>query len=174
MATETADDWTLLGRASREPAALATLFERHRDTVFRFAYGRLRDEDAANEATQEVFLRLAKLGRPMLRRAKFTTWLYQVTRNVAVDEIRRRARESGEPLLAEPRVEESATANAELNVVLRILETLPDRQREVFALRMLEGWSVGDTARAMGVSEGSVKTHLHRALNAVRQKLEAS
>jgi RNA polymerase sigma-70 factor (ECF subfamily) len=52
------------------------------------------------------------------------------------------------------------------------LRALPRRQREAFTLRVLEELDVTDTARAMGCSEGSVKTHLSRARDALRKRLE--
>ncbi len=54
----------------------------------------------------------------------------------------------------------------------QIIESLPRRQREAFILRLLEGWDIRTTARVMGCSEGSIKTHLSRALHALRQQME--
>ena len=55
---------------------------------------------------------------------------------------------------------------------MAVMGTLPERQRQTFHLRMLEQWSTEDTAAAMGITTGSVKTHLQRALQAVRTQLE--
>ncbi len=168
------DDWALLARVRRDPAALGELFQRHRDAVFRFAYARTRHIEDANEITQEVFLRLAGYRRPVFRRARFTTWLYRVTVNLAVDEWRRRNRASEVPLheYAESSAPSSAEAHTDLERVLGVMETLSERQREAFELRILEQWSLKETAAAMGISSGSVKTHLYRALSAIRKQLE--
>lgn len=172
--TPPVDDWTLLAVAGEERSALETLFRRHRDLVFRIAYARLRDVDAANDLTQEVFLRLARHRRPVFRGGRFTTWLYRVTANLAADEWRRRRRQpvACEGSLPDEGRESMAAEQVDLARVLAILARLPRRQREAFELRILEAWSVAEAAAAMGVTEGSVKTHLHRALNTVRRELE--
>lgn len=173
MSSPPADDWDLLASVRRDPTALDTLFRRHRDTVFRFAYARLQNEDDANDLTQEVFLRLGSYRRPVFRRARFSTWLYRVTANLAADEWRRRQRVT---TVAGNDEEAEAPANPaaakDLDRVLALLPELPERQRETLVLRILEGWSVAETAAAMGISNGSVKTHLHRALESVRRQLE--
>ena len=165
------DDWHLLARARKDTQALAELFYRHRDTVFRFAMARCGDEDLANDITQELFLRLASYRRPVFRRARFSTWLYRVTANIATDAWRRSAPRDLEPY-EEPVTASGHEARADLERVLATMADLPERQRDVFHLRVLEQWSVEETAAALGISPGSVKTHLHRALGAVRAKLE--
>ncbi len=62
----------------------------------------------------------------------------------------------------------------DLERLSRILRALPRRQREAFILRLLEGWDVRTTARIMGCSEGSIKTHLSRALHTLRKQMGAS
>ena len=167
------DDWSLLARAGKDPGALAELFRRHRDSAWRFALARCGDPDLASDITQELFLRLADYRRPVFRKAKFTTWLYRVTANLAVDEWRRQTRsEAGEFDERMRPVESGAEQQADLARVMAVMGTLPERQRQAFHLRMLEQWSTEDTAAAMGITTGSVKTHLQRALQAVRTHLE--
>ena len=116
------DDWYLLARARKDPQALADLFYRHRDTVFRFAMARCGDEDLANDITQELFLRLASYRRPVFRRARFSTWLYRVTANIATDQWRRRA-----PAITEPYAEAEAASGDEARADLdRVIATMGD------------------------------------------------
>ncbi len=165
------DDWQLLSRSRQDPEALAELFRRHRDTVFRFAMARTGDEELANDITQELFLRLATYRRPVFRKARFSTWLYRVTANIATDQWRRSKPQLAEPL-QEPAAPGAEEAGADLDRVLAVMGELPRRQREVFHLRILEQWPEEDTAAALGINKGSVKTHLHRALGAIRTQLE--
>ena len=175
MTSQQDDDWALLARARREPDALEALFRRHRDTVFRFALARCADEDLAHDISQELFLRLAEYRRPVFRRAKFSTWLYRITSNLAVDSWRKQARHQDLPAIdAVTAIDGDAETHTDLARVMAIMRELPDRQRQTFHLRILEQWSTEDTATAMGISTASVKTHLQRALGAVRTQLEDS
>lgn len=164
-------DWDLLNRLGRDPAALEVLFRRHRDFVFRLAWSRIRDHHLAEEVTQEVFYRIAKGRKPFFKGAKFRTWLYRVVCNQVSDQCRKSARML--PLDAEPVATTAAPeTSTDLQQIIAALPDLPDRQREVFLLRMLEGFSTRETAKALKISPGSVKTHLHRAT--VRLRAEFS
>ncbi|MEM8934681.1 MAG: RNA polymerase sigma factor [Acidobacteriota bacterium] len=161
------DDWRLLLDGDA-PDRIGLLFERHRDYVYRLAWGFVSDPSLAEDVTQEVFLRLARK-RPHWRpRARFTTWLYRVTLNVSRELGRRARKEPPTTDTVDPTISAPDPALADLQVALA---RLPDRQREAVVLRHLEGLSTRETAQVMGCREGSVKTHLHRALAALRDLL---
>lgn len=166
------DDWRLLTAPCGGEDGLGLLFTRHKDYVYRLAWGFLGSRSLAEDVTQEVFLRLAKGRSRWWPRAKFRTWLYQVTLNTA-REFRRRRQRDAQPLTDEALERQTAPdpptlARADLS---RALDLLPQRQREVVVLRFYEGLSTKETARIMRCREGTIKSHLHRALATLRQAL---
>jgi len=166
-----ADDWHLLIEVGDE-GALGILFERHKDYVFRLACGFLGERELAEDVTQEVFLRLAKGRRRWSRRAKFTTWLYTMTRNTSHELRRGRQRQMRLMDQAEAPPQVLPAADPAVPVELyRLLDTLPPRQREIVMLRYLEGMNTREAAAAAGCSQGTVKVHLHRALSQMRRRL---
>ncbi len=171
MPDSTANDWALLNE--RTPEALNELFIRHRDFVFRVALSRLQSRDTAEDVAQDVFMRLLTLKRRLLDRASFRTWLYRVTCNAAADRIRQQGRlvaltEPMEQGADEPYAERLTLVNA-----LQLLNKLPERQRDAVMLRCFEHYSTNETADLMGISGGSVKTHLHRGLARLRELLDS-
>ncbi|MBU6421866.1 MAG: RNA polymerase sigma factor [Gammaproteobacteria bacterium] len=159
--------------------------------AFRIAQLALRNPDDALDAVQDAMLQLAKryAQRP---ENEWPPLFYRILQSRIRDCQRRRAvrnrvlsffggqREAEDdppdPIEAAPDLagrepgEEVAQAAA-MQVLETALDALPGRQREAFMLRILEGLDVADTARSMGCSEGSVKTHLSRAVHSLRQSL---
>ncbi len=163
------EDWQLLSDAV---SGLDELFERHKDYVFRLAWGFLGEAQQAEDVTQEVFLRLAKGRKRFRRRGKLRTLLYQITLNTC-REVRRRQARAGR--LANELTEITDVAamplDPRLTDLTRALDGLSERQREAVVLRFYEGLDTRETAQVMGCREGSVKSHLHRALGALRLAL---
>ncbi len=165
------DDWALV-RAG-DDAALTVVFARHKDFVYRLAWGFTGDAGLAEDVTQEVFLRMFERHGRWRRRAKFRTLLYRITANTARELVRRRDRGS----VADDARTTSATQVeprpvGELADLSVALAGLPARQREVVVLRHLEGLSTRETATALGCRPGTVKAHLHRAFAALRRILD--
>jgi len=139
------------------------------------AWSTTREAALAEDVTQEVFLRISCGYRRWRPRAAFRTWLYRVVVNTARELVRRHRRlASNQDLGSAGRAEPSvASPDASLTDLTRALRSLPERQREVVILRYLEGMSTRETAQAMRCRAGTVKTHLHRALRALRNNFAA-
>ncbi|MEM6574947.1 MAG: RNA polymerase sigma factor [Pseudomonadota bacterium] len=172
MTAATDDDWDLASRA--DPEAMDQLFRRHRDFVFRVLLSQTGSPASAEDLTQEVFLRVATRRKPFFKGARFTTFLFRIAANLARDQQRRLRREVAlEEHHQEPAPHVPETAAGEDAALLRTLATalarLPERQRDVIIFRELEGLSNDETARALGISGGSVKTHRSRALKQLRK-----
>ncbi len=173
-------DWALLKDAKTSASSFSELFERHRDYVFRIAWG-FAGERHAEDITQEVFVRILRQRRRWTRRAKFTTLLYQVALNTAREVRRGHGREVLVDLSdadaqgpVPPNLLRSEPVGSAAADLAKALASLSNRQREVVVLRHLEGLSTKEAAQVMGCGEGSVKVHLHRGMTALKTFLEAS
>lgn len=158
-------------------ARFATFAATHRERAVRLAWRILRgDRAAAEDVAQDAFVRAYRgLGR-FRDEAALDTWFYRVLVRQAYSHLRWRAvrnrfggpaPEEGPPDLSEP----------EGDPVLRrrigdALGALPRTQRDAFLLVHLEGFTVRETAAILGKAPGTVKSHLHRALTALRRRLE--
>ena len=169
MISDGRDDWALLARASFDRRALQILFERYKDYVYRLACGLLTDQSLADDVVQSVFLRLQEKKFNLQPKAKFTTWLYQFALNISRETGRKKTTLPAAvyAYAAEP---DEVAANDAGNEVInfydlqKALAQIPQRQREVFILRYLEGFSTRETAQIVACHEGTVKTHLARAV----------
>ncbi|MGH8191031.1 MAG: RNA polymerase sigma factor [Rhodanobacteraceae bacterium] len=158
--------------------------------AWRIAEIALRDPDEALDVVQDAMLRLVRhySGKPaaewtplfwgILRRritdiqrhrAVRNRVLVWAGRNVTDDDGELPAWEAPDLGPDPPRALASRQAHAAMSKAIR---ALPRRQQQAFLLRVLEGLSVANTAKAMGCSDGSVKTHLSRAMEALRRQLE--
>lgn len=173
-------DQALRDFVAGDRSAFETLVRAHQDRVYRLALGLLGSREDAHDATQEVFLRAYRTLPGWRFEARLTTWLHAVTVNVVREERRRRGSEWRKrsrfgalvaPLLPWQRPDEAARAEAEELGLL--VAALPPRQREVVVLRVYEGLSVGETAAALAIPPGTVKSNLFKALRSLRRRLAA-
>ena len=144
--------------------AFDELFPRAVRLAHRLLGDRAAAEDVAAEAMARAYARWPKVSVLPYRDG----WLLKVATNLAIDRLRRRP----------PEVWPSVAADFEDGVELRLalnaaLLTLAPRQREAVALRYLGGLSDREVALALGISLGSVKTHIHRGLKGLRSRLGA-
>ena len=161
---------------SGDAAAYDAIVRRFQDRVFRLACVWLYDEQSAQDAAQEVFVRGFKGLRSFRFRSTPFTWLYRTTRNVCNEFNRAR---TAEPLDDEPQDPNSAPERdvsqyESARQVRQLVAGLPDRQREVVVLRIFEDMSVKETAQSMGCREGTVKALLHKATEQLKTKMQIS
>lgn len=167
-----ADD-ALVRRARKgDDSAYTLLVERYQDRLFRLAKAMLYRSEFAEDAAQEVFIRAyTGLGRFRFGSSVYT-WLYATLRNVCREYNRREttARQTIASELSDASADPARIVDASerLDSVMEKIRGLPDRQRDVVLLRVFEGLSVAETARILRCREGTVKTHLHRAMLALR------
>ncbi|MEO6925691.1 MAG: RNA polymerase sigma factor [Rhodanobacter sp.] len=176
--------------ARETPASLDAFLAQVERRAFRMAELQLRQREDAMDAVQDAMLRLVR----HYRDKPATEWaplFWGILRRRIVDLQRRRKVRSivvgwlggghdgdGDELPAWEPVDPGQDPLGRLHDVesyadmSAAMQKLPTRQREAFILRMLEGLDVAETARAMGCAEGSVKTHLSRAMHQLRNQLE--
>lgn len=145
--------------------AFDELYRTHRDWVHGLAWRFTGVEEDALDVLQETFLYLVRKLPTLELRAKLTTFLYPVVKHLAADARRRRGRlEEDEAALEVVRDESGASSD-----LADLVRGLPAGQRETVLLRFADGLSVEETAAALGVPEGTVKSRLHHALRALRE-----
>ena len=134
-------------------------------TATRLAHDRGTGEDLAAEALARAYADWRKLRR----HPNPDAWLMTVIGNLAIDQVRRNARQSPTPTAPPPdRLAEHATLRIDL---ADALEELTVRQRDVVLMRYLADMSETEVACALGLSNGAVKNHLHRATTKLRTRL---
>ncbi|MDF2141572.1 RNA polymerase sigma factor [Paenirhodobacter sp. CAU 1674] len=141
----------------------------------RFAYALLRDPEAADDLVQDCLERALSRWHLFRPEAALRPWLFQVLRNLHIDGMRARARRG--PHLAydeafSPAIDGGAEAAAHLGDVLAALDLLTLEQREVILLVGVEDFSYAETARILGVAQGTVMSRLARGRARLRALVE--
>ena len=177
----------LFREGSRE--AFEDLFSRHHRAIVRFAWRMTGDPSDAEEAAQEIFLRIARAAPTYLPTAKFTTWMYTIARRTTLNYLRD-TKENGEriPILPEgeggdgmypvqlpgpdDRNPEQVVWEAQLTARFRTaLGELPEGQRAAFVLNRGDGLSYEEAAQVLGVTVQAVKTRIFRAREMLLSRL---
>lgn len=183
---EDAEDIRLMGLASAgDMKAFEQLVERHQRLVVGTVGRMLGTNSDAEDIAQQVFVRVWKNLKRYEPRAKFTTWLLKITRNLVFNELRRRSRHPAGPLQSEtdeeerPLKDENATSpDASLlehelqEAVDAAIAQLPETQRMAVILRRYEELSYEQIAEALDQSVSAVKSLLFRARTELRENLK--
>ena len=156
-------------------AAFEALYHRYREWTVRLARHFTGEEDLALDVLQETFSYFLGRFPGFELRARMTTFLYPVVRHLALRARDRARRTVGDaPLAAAEDVTAADTSHSNSDSLLsrdlrRLMDELPEGQREAVLLRFVDGLSLEETARALGTPLGTVKSRLHLALARLRE-----
>ena len=174
------DDASLVEQARVDAEAFGALYDRYCDRIYRYVFRRLRNHEAAEDVTADIFLKVLRAidtYRPAV--APFSTWLYRIAANAVVDHTRgQRSTTSldGTTDAADPGtpVEELAISRAEAARVWEAVDNLTEAQRTAVTLRFGSDLPIADIAGRMDRTVGAVKLLLNRGLAAIRTQLDAA
>jgi RNA polymerase sigma-70 factor (ECF subfamily) len=172
-----------------DEASFELLLRKYRTPLVNFLYRMVRDVGVAEELAQEVFLRVYRAREDYAPSAKFTTWMFRIATNLALNSVRdnryRRmeismdqSADSGEedarPLEVPdraPTVEQELVARSRAEMILRAIHTLPEKQRAAVLLHKYQELDYDEIARVLECSESALKSLLFRAYETLRVEL---
>lgn len=190
MGSDVTDEELMLSFRGGDARAFATLVARHRAPVYNFILRLVGHPARAEDVLQETWLKVVRGAQDWQPKARFTTWVYTIARNLCVDAARKESYRQTESLDApigadgEGRAlgeqlpdghgtspDRGAYNNSVRPLIERALRSLPEEQREVFLLREYSGITFKEIAEVTGVPENTVKSRMRYALEGLRKKL---
>ena len=165
------------------------LLRKYRTPLVNFLYRMVRDSAAAEDLAQEVFLRVYRARKEYAPSAKFTTWMFRIATNVALNSVRdnrHRRMEISMDQTADigdeehpamevpdrrPTVEQQLVARGRSEMILRAIHALPEKQRAAVLLHKYQELDYDEIARILGCSESALKSLLFRAYETLRVEL---
>jgi RNA polymerase sigma-70 factor (ECF subfamily) len=179
------DETLMSDAAGGDVAAFGELVERHQVRLRRFIFRYIRDEHTATEIAQEAFMKAYEQRQRWVPKAKFTTWLFTIGRNLCIRELRKMSRrpypestatdESQDFLdtLAHGDVgpEETTDLSEQHIRAIEALAELPEIYRETVVLRVFENLPYAEIATITDAPVGRLRVRMHEALRKLREKL---
>jgi RNA polymerase sigma-70 factor, ECF subfamily len=183
------DAEVMLRVGSDDDAAYEYLVTKFHRPMIAFMYRMCRNQALAEELAQEVFLRVYRSRKSYAAEAKFTTWLYRIATNLAVNYARdNKVERSGRVVSLDEPDEETGTtldvADSKLNVEQQMLRrerllaikkqvlALPEKQRAAVLMHKYQGMDYREIAAVLKLSESATKSLLFRAYEALRERLK--
>ena len=164
--------------------AFDELMKRYERKIFGYLLRSVRNYEDAEELTLEVFFKAYRALSSWEPKAKFSTWLYTIASNQSIDYHRSKARHpvyvlEDEEVLETKLIANDLSSNPEKQVedmergriIREAVDELSSKQKEVFMLTRYEGLPIREVAETLGMAEGTVKIHLHRAMKKLQTLL---
>lgn len=163
-----------------DQAAFRRIVEEYRQQAFSMAFRIVCDEEEARDIVQESFIKIWQRMETYDMKQKFSTWMYKIVANCAIDRMRQINRHKLVSLdkvistidcinLDDTQVEVDNKETARL--IMWISEGLPEKQKIIFIMRDLQGVDSSEVQQILNLSETSVKSNLYHARRAIREKL---
>jgi RNA polymerase sigma-70 factor (ECF subfamily) len=192
LSREISDEALMIRFQRGDRTAFTALVRRHQTPLYNFAYRQMRVQSVAEDVVQDAFVRVVQNAAEFKHEARFTTWLYTITRNLCIDQMRKRAlrkhaslddakagksEEGDGPTLGEQTadtrasVEREATGTELKERIAKAVDALPDDQREVFLMREVANLPFKEIAEVTGVPENTVKSRMRYALERLQTAL---
>jgi len=174
------DDALMRAWVAGDADAFGQLYARHRERLYRFLLGQLRDPALVDEVFQDTWQRVVAAGADWRPDAAFATWLYRIARNRVADHWRARRHRPPAPDDADlrmARLEDPDTPERRFDALQRrrdlqrALDALPDEQREVVLLRLEQEFTLEEIGAITGVGRETVKSRLRYAMDKLRAAL---
>jgi RNA polymerase sigma-70 factor (ECF subfamily) len=187
--TEMDDAQVMLRVRDGDDAAFNYLVERYRRAMISFMYRMVHNSAIAEELSQEVFLRVYRSRTSYSADAKFTTWLYRIATNLAVNHARDNKHERPEVKASldetdedtglsmdladdRPNIEQEILRNERLRAIRKHVEALPERQRMAVMMHKYQELDYRQIAEVLHLSESATKSLLFRAYETLRENLK--
>ena len=170
MPVTSTDDATLLGAArDGDLDAFEALVRAHTPVVYAHALRFFGDATAAEDVTQEVWIKVFRSLGTFDERSRFTTWLYRIVRNACLDQVRagKRRPQTTDPLDVVPAPGDLADQVALSASLEAAMSTLPPEDRDALWAIALYGMTYAEAGESLGVPAGTVKSRVFRARRAL-------
>lgn len=176
---ERTDELLMEAYRDGDQSAFPLLVHRYRNLLYGYLMRMVNNSEIAEDCFQETFLRVHRKAHVYRTGARFKSWLYTIATRIAIDNLRRAARQPqtdsldpDDPIQMDHRdPSEDAARNELRQTVQAALETLPPKQRAALVLAYYQGHSYPEVAQIMGCSLSTVKTHMSRALKKLSSRL---
>jgi RNA polymerase sigma-70 factor, ECF subfamily len=172
-----------------DEASFDFLLQKYRTPLVNFLFRMVRDQATAEDLAQEVFLRVYRARKQYSPSAKFTTWLFRIATNLALNSVRDNRYRKMETSIDAPqsneeekvitrdlparemRIDEHLLEQARVDMIRRAVESLPEKQRVAVLLHKYEEMDYSEIARVLECSESALKSLLFRAYETLRVEL---
>jgi RNA polymerase sigma-70 factor (ECF subfamily) len=174
------DELDLVRRARQgDKEAFTLLYEGHFERIYRYIVTKIGNKPEAEDLTQQVFIRAYEsIGAYRHQGFPFSSWLFRIAHNQAVDFIRRDSKkptvylDETIPVAGSSNPEREVEIKLSMEKVTEASQGLSKAQREVISLRFAGGLSIAECAKTMGKSEGAIKALQHSAIQSLRKTLK--